>query len=531
MPAAAARRCGRLLFFTNTGMSDYLLEMKGIAKQFGGVHALNGIDMKIKAGECIGLCGENGAGKSTLMKVLSAVYPHGTWDGEILWQGKPLQAKSIRETEAAGITIIHQELMLVPELSVTENLFLGNELTLPGGRMDYARMNRRAEELLAELKLSDVNVTLPVMNYGGGHQQLFEIAKALNKQTRLLILDEPSSSLTAAEIKVLLEILHGLKAKGVACVYISHKLDEVADVCDTIVVIRDGQHIATTPMRDLDVNRIIAQMVGREMNQLYPPHSHTPGEVIFEARHVTCFDLDKPDRKRVDDVSFSLRKGEILGIAGLVGAGRTELVSALFGAYRGRSQAEVWLHGKKLDTATPLKAIRAGLALVPEDRKQHGIVPDLDVGQNITLGILGSFSRFTRINGEAELRTINEQIERLSLKTASPFLPITGLSGGNQQKAVLSKMLLTRPQVLILDEPTRGVDIGAKYEIYELMFELARQGVSIIMVSSELLEVLGVSDRVLVMAEGRLRGDFVNDGLTQETLLAAALGQDTQAAA
>jgi D-xylose transport system ATP-binding protein len=504
-------------------MSGYLLEMKGIVKQFDGVRALNGIDIQIKPGECVGLCGENGAGKSTLMKVLSAVYPHGSWDGEILFEGQPLRAQSIRETEAAGIIIIHQELMLVPELSVTENIFLGNELTLPGGRMNYPAMNARAEQLLKELKLNDVNVVLPVMNYGGGHQQLIEIAKALNKNAKLLILDEPSASLTAAEIDVLLEIVRGLKAKGVACVYISHKLDEVAAICDTICVIRDGQHIATTPMAQLDVNRIIAQMVGREMNQLYPKQEHAVGEVIFEARNVTCYDVDKPERKRVDNVSFQLRQGEILGIAGLVGAGRTELVSALFGAYPGRCEAEVWLHGRQVDTSTPLKAIRAGFALVPEDRKQHGIVRDLDVGQNITLSVLGSFSKHSRIDREAELKTVHQQIERLGLKTASPFLSITSLSGGNQQKAVLSKMLLTQPKVLILDEPTRGVDVGAKYEIYKLMFELAAQGMSIIMVSSELAEVLGISDRVLVMGEGQLRGDFVNQDLTQEMLLSAAL--------
>ncbi|HWW71093.1 MAG TPA: D-xylose ABC transporter ATP-binding protein [Duganella sp.] len=504
-------------------MSGYLLEMKGIVKKFGGVPALDGIDLQVRAGECIGLCGENGAGKSTLMKVLSAVYPHGTWDGEIHFDGKPLQAQSIRESEAAGIVIIHQELMLVPELSVTENLFLGNEITLPGGRMDYSAMNQRAEALLKELNLTDVNVVLPVSNYGGGHQQLIEIAKALNKNARLLILDEPSSSLTTSEIQVLLNIIRGLKAKGVACVYISHKLDEVEAICDTIVVIRDGQHIATTPMDKMDVKQIIAQMVGREMNQLYPTLERTQGEVVFEARNVTCYDIEKPERRKVDNVSFSLRKGEILGIAGLVGAGRTELVSALFGAYPGRSEAEVWLEGTKIDTGTPLKAIRAGLALVPEDRKQHGIVRDLDVGQNITLSVLGRFSRFTRIDREQELKVVSEEIARLGLKTASPFLSITSLSGGNQQKAVLSKMLLTRPKVLILDEPTRGVDVGAKFEIYKLMLELASQGVSIIMVSSELAEVLGVSDRVLVMGEGKLRGDFINQNLTQETLLSAAL--------
>jgi D-xylose transport system ATP-binding protein len=275
----------------------------------------------------------------------------------------------------------------------------------------------------------------------------------------------------------------------------------------------------------LNVDRIIAQMVGREMNQLYPSETHPIGEVIFEARHVTCHDLDNPQRKRVDDVSFSLRKGEILGIAGLVGAGRTELVSALFGAYPGQHQAEVWLDGKKVDTSTPLKSIRIGLAMVPEDRKLHGIVPDLDVGQNITLAILQNFSRYSRIDKHAELNTIQAEIDRLSLKTANWSLPITSLSGGNQQKAVLAKMLLTKPRVLILDEPTRGVDVGAKYEIYKLMCALAEQGVSIIMVSSELAEVLGVSDRVLVMGEGKLRGDFINDGLTQEMVLAAALEQ------
>jgi D-xylose transport system ATP-binding protein len=506
-------------------MAEYLLEMRNIVKEFGGVRALNGIDIKLKAGECAGLCGENGAGKSTLMKVLSAVYPHGTWDGEIVWDGQPLRAQSIRETEAAGIVIIHQELMLVPELSVAENIFLGNEITLPGGRMDYAAMNRRAEELLKELNINDVNVVLPVKQYGGGHQQLIEIAKALNKNARLLILDEPSSSLTASEIKVLLNIVHSLKAKGVTCVYISHKLDEVADICDTIVTIRDGQHIATTPMSEMNIDRIIAQMVGREMTQLYPQREHTPGEVIFEARNVTCYDADNPERKRVDNISFKLRKGEILGIAGLVGAGRTELVSAIFGAYPGPSEAEVWLNGQKLDTSTPVKAIRNGLAMVPEDRKHHGIVPDLGVGHNMTLTVLNDFVRATRIDQEAELATIRKEIKSVKLKTSSPFLPITGLSGGNQQKAVLSKMLLTKPKILILDEPTRGVDVGAKFEIYQLIFNLAKEGMSIIMVSSELAEVLGISDRVLVIGEGQLRGDFVNDNLSQETVLAAALDQ------
>ena len=506
-------------------MSGYLLEMKGIAKRFDGVPALDGIDLAIRPGECVGLCGENGAGKSTLMKVLSAVYPHGSWDGEILWDGQLLRARSVRETEEAGIIIIHQELMLVPELSVAENIFLGNEITMPGGRLDYPAMNRRAEEILRGLRLPDVNVVLPVKHYGGGHQQLIEIGKALNKNARLLILDEPSASLSASEIDVLLETVRDLKARGVACVYISHKLEEVAAICDTIVVIRDGRHIATTPMPEMSVERIIAQMCGREMNQMYPSLPHAIGEVVMEARHITCYDPENPRRKKVDDVSFQVRRGEILGIAGIVGAGRTELVTAIFGAYPGRHEGEVWLEGRRVDTADPLKAIRAGFALVPEDRKHHGIVRDLSVGENITLSVLQRYAHLTRIDDGEEASAIGEQIARLALKTASPALPITALSGGNQQKAVLARMLLTGPKVLILDEPTRGVDVGAKFEIYRLMLELAAQGIAIVMVSSELAEVLGVSDRVLVLQEGRLRGDFLNDGLSQETVLAAALGQ------
>ena len=278
-------------------------------------------------------------------------------------------------------------------------------------------------------------------------------------------------------------------------------------------------------MAEMDVSRIITQMVGREMSNLYPTEPHAVGEVLFEARNITCHDVDNPSRKRVDNVSFSLRRGEILGIAGLVGAGRTELVSALFGSYPGRYQGEVWLDGKPIDTRTPLKSIRAGLCMVPEDRKRQGIVPDLGVGQNITLAVLDRFSHLTRIDAEAELGSVEQEIKRMHLKTANPFLPITSLSGGNQQKAVLAKMLLTKPRVLILDEPTRGVDVGAKYEIYKLMGALAAEGVSIIMVSSELAEVLGVSDRVLVIGEGQLRGDFINQGLTQEQVLAAALSQ------
>src|ERR1700754_3592742 len=344
-------------------MTQALMTMRGIVKAFSGVKALDGIDLTVAPGEGVGLCGENGAGKSTLMKVLSGVYPHGTWEGEIRWEGQPLRASTIRETEDAGIVIIHQELMLVPQLSVAENIFLGNEITLSGGRMNYAAMYQRADELLRELNISGINVAQPVMNYGGGHQQLIEIAKALNKQAKLLILDEPSSSLTAAETQILLNIVRDLKKRGVACVYISHKLDEVEAVCDTITVIRDGKHVATQPMAQLDTDRIIAMMVGREITNLFPREPHDIGEVIFEARNVTCFDVTNASRKRVDDVSFTLRKGEILGVAGLVGAGRTELMQAIFGASPGASHADVSMNGKRLKIGGPADAIDAGIAM------------------------------------------------------------------------------------------------------------------------------------------------------------------------
>ena len=512
-------------------VSDYLLDMRGIVKDFNGVKALDGIDLKVKAGEIVGLCGENGAGKSTLMKVLSAVYPYGTWQGQIFWEGQELKAENIRQTEEAGIVIIHQELMLVPQLSVAENIFMGNEITQAGGLMNYAAMYKRSEELMKELKMPDVNVALPVYHYGGGHQQLIEIAKAINKKAKLLILDEPTSSLTKAETEILLDIIRDLKRKGVACVMISHKLDEVAAVCDTVSVIRDGTHVGTRPMSEINTNEIITMMVGREIKNLFPREPHPIGDVFFEARNVTCLDVDNPARKRVDNISFKLRKGEILGVAGLVGAGRTELAMAIFGCYAGQYDTELWLDGQKITIDSPRSAVTQGVCLVPEDRKRHGIVPLQGVGSNITMAVLENFAKFGVINAEDELAQIQKSIDRMRIKTASPDLPIKGLSGGNQQKAVLSKMLLPNPKVLILDEPTRGVDVGAKYEIYKLMFELVKQGVSIIMISSELPEVLGISDRVLVIGEGQLRGDFINEGLTQEMVLTAALGHPGEMAA
>ncbi|WP_333821728.1 xylose ABC transporter ATP-binding protein [Pinisolibacter sp.] len=512
-------------------MADYLLEMRGITKEFSGVKAIDGIDLAVRPGECVGLCGENGAGKSTLMKVLSAVYPPGTWSGTILWEGKELHARNIRETEEAGIVIIHQELMMVPHLSVAENIFLGSEPTTRAGFVDYDAMNACAAELMKQLKMPDINVALPVMAYSGGKQQLIEIARALNKNAKLLILDEPTSALTAAETETLLSLVKEFKARGMACVYISHKLDEVAEIADTVTVIRDGTHVATRPMADLTTDKIITLMVGREMKNLFPREEHEIGEVVFAAKNITVWDTSNTARKLVDDVSFELRRGEVLGVAGLVGAGRTELASHLFGCWKGAHQGTIVLDGKEIRIRSPRDAVRQGICMVPEDRKRHGIVPLMGVGHNITMSVLGRFTRRGLIDAETEMAAIQGEIRRMRIKTAQPLLPIASLSGGNQQKAVVAKMLLPNPRVLILDEPTRGVDVGAKYEIYKLIFELAKQGVAVLMISSELPEVLGISDRVLVMGEGRLRGDFPNTGLSQEKILAAALGKQDQVAA
>ncbi len=507
---------------------NILLEMRNIGKEFSGVKALSGINLTVSTGECIGLCGENGAGKSTLMKVLSAVYPYGDWSGQIFWQGSELKAKTIRETEDAGIVIIHQELMLAPHLSVAENIFLGNEIS-KNGLLDHHAMHQRAKELMQDLGMGHLNVAEAVSNFGGGHQQLIEIAKALNKKAKVLILDEPSSSLSGAEIAVLLNIILDLKKKGVACIMISHKLDEIAAVCDTIAILRDGAHVGNYPMGQLTIAEIITHMVGREINNLFSREPHDIGEVIFEAKNVTCFDPINPNRKRTNNVSFELHRGEILGVAGLVGAGRSEMAMAIFGAYQGKCTAEVWLEGKKLHIKNPIDAVNAGICMVPEDRKKHGIVPLMGVGFNMTLSVPKQYSRAGILDEATELQIINKMIDELRVKTSSPLLPIKNLSGGNQQKAVLGKMLLPNPRVLILDEPTRGVDVGAKFEIYKLIFALSKKGVSVIVISSELTEVLGLSDRVLVLGEGHLRGEFKNENLSQEMILTAALGNTEKA--
>lgn len=500
----------------------YLLEMKNITKTFGAVKAIDNVSLQLNAGEVLSLCGENGSGKSTLMKVLCGIYPFGSYSGEILFSGETLQASHIRDTERKGIAIIHQELALVKHLTVLENIFLGAEI-VRNGVMDYDLMTLRCEKLLKQVSLA-VSPNTRVGDLGLGQQQLVEIAKALNKQVRLLILDEPTASLTEQETAILLDIIRDLRNHDIACIYISHKLNEVKAISDVICVIRDGQHIGTRDAGGMSEDDIITMMVGRELTALYPSEPHATGEEILRVEHLSAWHPVNRHIKRVNDISFSLKRGEILGIAGLVGAGRTEAVQCLFGVWPGRWEGKIFLDGQPVQVANCQQAIAHGLAMVPEDRKKDGIVPVMAVGKNITLAALNQFSgALSSLDDAAEQACILQSLQRLKVKTSSPELPIGRLSGGNQQKAILARCLLLNPRILILDEPTRGIDIGAKYEIYKLINQLVQQGIAVIVISSELPEVLGLSDRVLVMHEGKLKADLINRNLTQEQVMEAAL--------
>ncbi|KAJ52924.1 D-xylose transport system ATP-binding protein [Clostridium tetanomorphum] len=504
-------------------MSKYILEMNNITKEFSGVKALDNVCLKVEKGEIHALCGENGAGKSTLMKVLSGIYKTGTHGGEIIYEGKKINLNGIKDSENLGIIIIHQELALIKELSISENIFIGSEIS-NHGIINFNEMYNKTKKLLDEVKL-DINPATKVKELGIGQQQLVEIAKALAKNAKLLILDEPTASLTDSEVKVLMGIMKGLKAKGVTCIYISHKLNEVMLLADNVTVIRDGRAIGTEKIENLTEEKIIKMMVGREMKDLYPREEHEIGEEFFEVRNFTAYDSSNKKIKKVKDLNFKLRKGEILGIAGLIGSGRTELVSCIYGSYPGKYEGEAYLEGKKLNIKGPSDALKYGVAMVPEDRKRHGIIADMSVRNNITIAnILKYKGSFNCIDKDQEILDVKKYIEEIKVKTSSMNLNVGSLSGGNQQKVVLAKNLLVQPRILILDEPTRGIDVGAKYEIYKLMFELVKKGISIIMVSSELPEVLGISDRVLVMHEGELKGDFINKDLTQEKIMECAIG-------
>ncbi|GMA99794.1 xylose ABC transporter ATP-binding protein [Pelosinus sp. IPA-1] len=504
-------------------MNDFILEMKDIVKEFSGVKALKNVSFKVKRGEIHALCGENGAGKSTLMKVLSGVYPHDTYQGKIFFNNKNLIIKNIRDAEQAGIAIIHQELALFKELAVYENIFMGNECSKKGF-INTPAMLAQTQDLLKEMKL-DINPDTLVKHLGTGQQQLVEIAKALAKNATLLILDEPTASQSEGEVEILMDILGRLKAKGVTCIYISHKLDEVFRLADTVTVIRDGQSIGTNSKNELTRDDIVRMMVGREITDLYPKVAHVTEQEIFAVKNYTVYDPNEANKKLVDNVSFHLKQGEVLGFAGLVGAGRTELVSAIYGFHAGKQYGEVFLNKKKIKINHPNDALQYGIAMVPEDRKRHGIIEQMSVKQNMTLANIENYRlNLDCIDDCKELTDTNHFIDKLKIKTPGLDALIKNLSGGNQQKVILAKYLLRKLKVLILDEPTRGIDVGAKYEIYNLINNLTAEGIAIIMISSDLPEILGMADRIVIMNEGKIKGEFINKDLDQEQIMHCAVG-------
>jgi putative multiple sugar transport system ATP-binding protein len=497
--------------------------MRNISKTFPGVKALSDVSFSVKRGEIHGLVGENGAGKSTLMKVLSGVYPYGTYEGDILYDGHVQQFKGIADSEKMGIAIIYQELALVPELSVYENILLGNEIT-KGIKVDWNATIKKAGEMLKKVRL-DINPATKVGELGVGKQQLVEIAKALSRDVKLLILDEPTAALNEDDCDNLLEILEGLKAQGVTCVLISHKLKEVIRIADTVTVLRDGKTICTLDAGKGEVSEdsLIKNMVGREIDNIYPKRSKTiSDEVVLEVKNWHAYSA-KLGRQVLKGVDFKLRKGEIIGLAGLMGSGRTELARSIFGNPDGyRIEGELRVKGLPRRFSGPREAIKAGLAYATEDRKGNGLILIQDVRENISIANIESLAEGLVINKNAEIKAATEYKEALSIKTPSIEQKVGNLSGGNQQKVSVAKWLFVKPDVLILDEPTRGIDVGAKYEIYTIMNRLVDQGMSIIMISSELPEILGMSDRIYIIAGGKTVGEMPVAEASQEKIMALA---------
>ncbi|MCW2879044.1 MAG: transporter ATP-binding protein [Sphaerisporangium sp.] len=501
-------------------MTDDILRMRGITKTFPGVKALQDVNLSVRRGEIHAICGENGAGKSTLMKVLSGVYPHGSYDGEISFDGDPCRFSDIRDSEHRGIVIIHQELALCPQLSIAENIFLGNERA-SRGLIDWNRTNHEAGELLRRVGLRENPVT-PVADIGVGKQQLVEIAKALSKKVRLLILDEPTAALNDEDSAHLLDLLRGLREQGITCVIISHKLNEIAAIADSISILRDGRMIETLDMKADQVteDRIIAGMVGRDLEHRFPPHEPNIGEEALRIEDWTVHSPTQRGRAVVSGANLTLRRGEIVGLAGLMGAGRTELAMSVFGRSYGTGiSGRVYRDGRLVEIRSVRDAIRHGIAYATEDRKRYGLNLIEDIKRNVSAAELSKLARRGWINENEEYRVADEFRKSMNIKAPS-VLSVTGkLSGGNQQKVVLSKWIFTDADVLILDEPTRGIDVGAKYEIYSIINRLADEGKAVLVISSELPELLGLCDRIYALSAGRVTGEVSREDATQERLM------------
>ena len=501
-----------------------LLEMRGITKTFPGVKALDNVNLEVREHEIHALIGENGAGKSTLMKVLSGVYPHGSYSGEIHFNGEERRFKRIRDSEDLGIAIIHQELALVPLMSIAENMFLGSE-TASRGVIDWWEATTRARELLKMVGLAESPATL-VSQLGVGKQQLVEIAKALSKDVKLLILDEPTSALNESDSEALLNLLLEFKKRGITSIMISHKLNEIVKVADRVTILRDGTTVETLDCHAEEVSqdRIIRGMVGREMSDRYPTRVPDVGEVFFEVRNWNADHPTQAGRKVVRNVNLNVRRGEVVGIAGLMGAGRTEFAMSLFGrSYGTNVTGEAFIDGKPVDLSTIKRAMNAGVAYLTEDRKQYGLVLNNDIRHNTTLAALDDISSNGVIDQYREIQVSNEYRDRLRIRCSSVFQEAVNLSGGNQQKVVLSKWLFADPKLLILDEPTRGIDVGAKYEIYTIVNHLVAEGRGVILISSEMPELLGIADRIYVMNEGALVAEMPAADASQEKIMRAIM--------
>ena len=502
-------------------MAEYILEMNGITKTFPGVKALDNVNLKVKKGEIHALVGENGAGKSTLMNVLSGIYPYGSYEGDIVYDGEICKFKEIKDSEKKGIVIIHQELALVPYMTIAENMFLGNE---QGRKMaiDWTKTYGRAEELMKKVGLKEDPPTL-IKDIGVGKQQLVEIAKALAKDVKLLILDEPTASLNESDSQALLELMLEFKKQGMTSIIISHKLNEISYVADKITVIRDGSTIETMDKEvdDFSENRIIRGMVGRELSNRFPARENVKiGEICMEVDHWTVHHPMTPAKKVVDDVSFYVRRGEVVGISGLMGAGRTELAMSLFGhSYGTGISGTIKMNGKEVHLKNVRQAIEHKLAYVTEDRKGNGLILTNPIYTNTSLAKMDKVSRYGVIDKLKEVQIAEDYRQKLHTKAPSVYQNVGNLSGGNQQKVLLAKWMLTDPDVLILDEPTRGIDVGAKYEIYCIINDLVAAGKSVIIISSELPEVLGMSDRIYVMNEGKMVGEVDGKEATQEIIM------------
>jgi putative multiple sugar transport system ATP-binding protein len=504
-------------------MAEIILEMRHITKDFSGVKALDDVNLQIKKGEIHALCGENGAGKSTLMNVLSGVYPYGTYTGDIIYKGENCEFNTIRSSEKKGIVIIHQELALSPYLSIAENVFLGNEITTFKGVIDWDETDRRARDVLSTIGMGNEDLSQQVNMLGVGKQQLIEIAKALTKKVELLILDEPTAALNDKESNILLELMLTLKKQGITCIMISHKLNEVSRVADSITVIRDGHTIETIEKTDkaIEEDRIIKDMVGRELTNRYPDRNSKIGDVVFEVKNWNVYSPLDVTRKTINNISLKVRSGEVVGLAGLMGAGRTELAMSLFGkAYGKNISGEIIKNGKKLQLKSVKDAIRNKIAYVSEDRKKYGLVLINDLKWNMSLAsLLSRFSKHAVINANEEIHVTEEYRKRINIKANSIEQIVGSLSGGNQQKVVLAKWMLSDPDVLLLDEPTRGIDVGAKYEIYTVINSLADEGKAIVVISSEMPELLGICDRIYVINEGEIAGELQKDEFSQERIM------------